>query len=276
MLRFHLHPHPGGHWSAPWTGDPVRSDAPVAIGPMLATDAGFLGWNDQLWFSNDGVSWAPNPLPDDAGPVTGAFAVDGGAIIISMADDGTAIVYRVDAMGGSAERLEIAGLPRNVQPWMSGDAAIVFDASEPPMQTTETLVVEVDGYRLEVPPMTGEFRLVDAATGAVVVADDIRDPEAAESSPFQFGPNGITVSDPETGEVVVTIPNDVYEAALQDLYGDPAESEYAPEIWLLASRDGERFVVEPVGGEIHSTVASNAGRVLFRIDGDGWASITLP
>ncbi len=65
-------------WTSSWEGTPLATDAPVAQGPMVATPAGFVTWNDQTWFSPDGVTWTASPLPIGASWVNGAFTVDDG------------------------------------------------------------------------------------------------------------------------------------------------------------------------------------------------------
>lgn len=260
-------------WAATWDGQPVRSDNPSDFGTLIATSAGFLRWDSALWFSADGISWTSKPLPEPEGYISGGFAVDGGVILISVGEDGAATLYRLDETGGAPEALDVPGLPTTIQAWTSSRSAVLFDGAVQPMPT-ETLVVEADGYRLEAPPSTGVYRLIDVATGEEVVSDNLRGATSMASSPFQFGPDGITVTDPETGEVIVTIPNAAYEAAMQEIYGGFQEVEYNPEIWLLGSLDGERFVIERVDGEPRSGVAVNNGRALVQA-GDRWVTVDL-
>ncbi len=94
-------------WTASWEGTPAPTDAPAAQGPMVATPAGFVLWNDQTWFSPDGITWTASPLPVGASWVSGAFAVDDGLIVQSSSDIGEYLFHQVDERGGDAVRLDL-------------------------------------------------------------------------------------------------------------------------------------------------------------------------
>lgn len=266
-------------WASTWDGIAARSTFADYAGELVATPAGFLQWTDQTWFSADGIAWTSSPLPDPDGRVTAAFAYDGGVIALSAGRNGSTSIYRLDERGANAELLDVPGLPAVGQGGFGSQSppgsAVVVDAgaaAAPPAP----VVVELDGYRLT--STNGMFELTEIATGAVLASEDLlRTPPGADSS-FVFGIDGITVHDPSTGEALVTFPNDLLNQAEQDHLGDSSGEGYAPDLWLLASNDGERFLVsdlddsDSLGGPI--SVSTNGDVVLVHI-GDTWTTYRL-
>ena len=94
-------------WAAPWDGEPILTDAPPVGGMLAVTPAGFVQWADQTWFSPDGITWTASPLPDADSWVSGAFAVEGGMIVMSSTPTGETLVHRVDERGGNAVLLDL-------------------------------------------------------------------------------------------------------------------------------------------------------------------------
>jgi hypothetical protein len=266
-------------WSSAWDGVPASADTPPAQGPMVATPAGFVMWTDQSWFSSDGVDWTASPLPGDAAWVSGAFAIDGGLIVLSATDDGGAVIHRVDERGGDAVALDVDGLPEgqlSSMSWMPGTAtaAMVVGAS-PPVDPDDMLSVEVDGYRLTVNPMVGIFDVTDVATGETVVSAPLASAFTDDASPITLDDSGITASDPDTGEVLVVFPTEALDAAENEMF-DAGGGEYTPDFWLLASLDGERFVVDDLddANDGPMSVAANGSRLLVQV-GRSWLSYDL-
>jgi len=268
-------------WASAWDGEAVTANGEPASGQLVATSAGFLQWTDTTWFSPDGLTWTSSPLPDPDGYVTSAFAYDGGVIALSTGNDGTTDVYRLDATGGSAELLDVPGLPSSGQSGFSSQSApgsaVIVDAGDqgPPPQP---ISVEADGYRLTI-GVSGTFELSDATTGEVIVTENLGRNALDANSSFTFGPDGITVTDPDSGEVLVAFPSDVLNQASQATSDDATQSEYSPDLWLFGSRDGQRFLVTDLddgagyGGPIN--LATNGNRVLVNT-GDSWVTYDLP
>ena len=198
-------------WASTWDGAAAQSNSPAMSGQLLATAAGYLQWTDEIWFSPDGLTWTPSPLPDPDGYVTSAFVYDGGVIALSAGYDGSTDVYRLDETGGSPELLDVATLPATGQSgYFSQSApgsAVIVDAGDqgPPPPPT---IVEFEGYRLTLGG-SGTYELSDATTGDVIVTENLGRSAPDEDSSFAFGLDGITVTDPASGEVLVVIPNDV-------------------------------------------------------------------
>jgi hypothetical protein len=177
--------------------------------------------------------------------------------------------------------LDVPGLPSSGQSGFSSQSApgsaVIVDAGDqgPPPQP---ISVEADGYRLTI-GVSGTFELSDATTGEVIVTENLMRNAPDENSSFASGPDGITVSDPDSGDVLVVFPSDLLNQASQATSDDATQSEYSPDLWLFGSRDGQRFLVTDLddgagnGGPIN--VATNADRVLVNT-GDNWVSYDLP
>ncbi len=259
-------------WAATWGGTPAPTDAPPAQGPMVATPAGFVLWNDQTWFSPDGVTWTASPLPIGASWVSGAFTVDDGLIVLSATETGDHLVHHVDQRGADAVRLDLPVVPDGSivsgAPVTGSATAGVIVSAVPPVPDEQLLSVEVDGYRLTALQPSGIFEVVDVATGDVVVSEIPFGPGAASGS-IMFDETGITVTDPDTGDVLVVFSSDVLDAA-EEVYFDDGGGEYNPDFWLVASLDGEHFLIDDLSDDGNGpvSVASNGSRLLVQAGTD--------
>lgn len=261
-------------WTASWEGTPATADAPPAQGPIVATPAGFVLWNDQTWFSPDGVTWTASPLPIGASWVSGAFTVDDGLIVQSSSDTGEYLFHQVDERGGDAVRLDLpvgseGSLVSSASMSGSATAGMIVSAM-PPVPEEDLLSVEVDGYRLTVRQPSGVFEVVDVASGDVIVSEIPFGP-GTDDGTISFDEAGVTVTDPDTGDVVVVFPQDVLDSA-ENRYFDDGGGEYNPDFWLVASLDGERFVIDDLDGDGSDgpvSVASNGQRLLVQA-GSTW------
>jgi hypothetical protein len=151
---------------------------------------------------------------------------------------------------------------------------VVLDAAEPG-PPPPPLVVEADGHRLTIDNETGTAEVVALATDEVVATADFGR-RLDDDASIVFGSDGVTVTDPVTGAVIVVFPTDVLEAASRALYETEPMTEpeeYRPDTWLLATLDGETFVLDDlddgtgdsyVGG---GTLAANGSRLLLQVAG---------
>jgi hypothetical protein len=140
----------------------------------------------------------------------------------------------------------------------------------PPVPDSELLSVEVDGYRLTVRQPSGVFEVIDVATGDVIVSEIPFGP-GTDDGAIAFDQVGATVTDPDTGDVLVVFPQDVLDAA-ENRYFDDEGGDYNPDFWLVASLDGERFLIDDLdddGANGPVSVASNGSRLLVQ-DGTDW------
>ena len=271
-------------WAAAWDGDPAPSQTPGFIDGIVATPAGFVGLGAEIRFSTDGLTWSTDPLPvEDAYYVTGSFTFDGGIIASFDTPDGVQF-HRLDERGGSPQRLDIPGLPAHAMVAGFGPdnrLGVVLDAADPG-PPPPPLVVEVEGHRLTIDHASGVTEVVDLATGQIVAASDIRAP-VDDDGPITTDEVGVTVTDPTTGDVVVVFPAEDLEAASEALFENVEaafERQYNPDLWLLASLDGETFVVADLddgddGGYFGpGALTANGSRLLLRAGG-GWAVYDL-
>jgi hypothetical protein len=266
-------------WTASWDGTPVRSDLDERFGgPIIATESGFLFLAEQNLFSEDGVSWMASPLPGSVS-THDSMTFEGGAIFITNDEDGLPALYRVDSRGQSAELLNIPGLPDTLQRGgfsESNSSAIVFDANTPEINT-DPLVMQADGFELTWPLNPGgAYELRDAA-GEIVLSEGVEPFGDPPDEPhFVVGADGLSFTDPETGEVLVFFPNELLTAAHEELTGPPSE-EYDPDFWLLATPDGERFIVDDIadGFEYGPVLTAINGDTMLVFSGVEWTRYTF-
>ena len=268
-------------WASTWGGVPTPAGVYTGFGQLVATSAGFLRMGDDVRFSPDGITWTPVELPFENRWISGSLTFDGGAVLVASDLAGGAEFYRVDATGGSPVLLDLPGLPEYIQPSYSAALeALVLDASDQASPPVEPFVVEYEEYRLTADPETGGVEIVEIATGEVVGSGDVMDFGRETDGNVVIDDSGVTVTDPASGEVIVAIPAEVLDAAEEEHYG-PYDDEYTPDLWLLASRDGERFLLvdlddgpsdEYIG---FGTIASNGTKVLVQL-GDEWMMYDLP
>jgi hypothetical protein len=263
-------------WTATWDGMPTASPTPGPTQQIVATPAGFVGLDDRIWFSADGLTWAASPLPVEDDYVSSSFTFDGGIIAFVNTRDGVRIL-RLDERGGSPEWLDIPGLPESPQSafGVGSRLGVVMDAAEPG-PPPPPLVVEADGHRLTIDNATGIVEVVELATDEIVAtADFMRGLD--DDGPIVFDRDGVTVTDPVTGVEVVVFPADELEAASMARYETepPSEmEEYRPDMWLLATLDGETFVLDDLDdgtGDSYygpGTLAANGSRLLLQAAGN--------
>ena len=218
---------------------------------IVSTSEGFLDLGRSARFSPDGQTWtAGEPVGPNA-TFEAATRLGDGALAITSTAYGDASILVLDATGTTVDEVEIPGLVDRVRAWgpMSSPAFVVEDAAAlGPFG--QTIVVDHDGYEL-----TQEFgaivtyRLVDLATGDVVAEEsvDLQLTEIGEDGPFEYlteDERAITITDPDTGETIVEIPQSVVGRAWQDA----AQNAEQPDHWLLATTDGETWLLERLDG----------------------------
>ena len=281
-------------WSATWDGTPTMSETPVPTGPTLASPEGFVRWNDNTWFSPDGLTWTASPLPDPSGTVQNVFAVDGGFVAFVVNQDGATDIYRLDERGSTPRRIDIDGVP---EPFTTGFAGQTIPGLQSPQTSAALLllgpnggeaaplIIDLDGYRFVERGLN--ILLIDLATGDTLYTfSPFQGPPAADTW-LEFNADGFTAIDPITEEILVQIPIETYQAAedaRREALGpiEPAQ-ETVQDFRLLASRAGERFLVEPlrsstpVDDEMISRIvaATNGDTLLVRL-GNEWIRYELP
>ena len=268
-------------WAATWGGTPTPSGVGPGYGELVATSAGFLRVGEAVEFSPDGSTWTKVALPVDNVFVSGSIVVDGGVVLLVSGSPEGVELYRVDDTGGSPVLLDVPGLPPYVQAGISGsaDEVIVIDASEPG-PFPPPLVVDYEGYRLTIDNEDQSVEIVDLATDEVVGEANLRQFGQDADGNVVLDDAGVTVTDPTTGEVLVAIPTAALDAA-GEAQNPVTDMDYTPDFWLLASRDGERFLLDDLDDSAGpnspgvGALTSNGSTVLAQVNG-AWVVYDLP
>jgi hypothetical protein len=265
-------------WAAPWGGTPQRSPSvdTQLDGMFVATDAGFLQWSEgTISFSVDGLTWTPATVFPDRN-VTTIVAFDGGVLAAVNTREATEY-YRLDPTGQAPERLDIDGLPDGIRAYSiygpSVGGALVLDASEMPQ--TPPLVVEHEGFRATFDPEDASIDVVEVATGTVRASGSF----TGGSDTFTVDADGLTVTDPSTGEVIVVFPTELLEASEEEQALDGgSDGVYVPDLRILATADGERFLFQDIEAGEYGTVVTvaNGNRLLVQTETGTWSLYDLP
>ena len=233
-------------WSGTWDGDPTLIESGGRSWVLVATSEGFLDLGPGARFSPDGQTWSdekplgPNMSFEAAAPLGDDL------LAITSAPYGDSSILLLDATGTTIDEVEIAELGEHFYAWgaMSSPAFIVDSVT--PASLEGTIVVEHDGFELtqEFGVITA-YQLVELATGDVVAEEsvDLQTTEIGENGPFEHlaqDERSVTITDPDTGEPIVEIPQWAVGRAWQDLQQDAEQ----PDHWLVATTDGETWLVE--------------------------------
>ena len=230
-------------WAAAWEAEPVRSDSAIPDGELLATDSGFLAFDDQVWFSADGLTWTSDPLPEAGLYVDAALSYGGGAIIVVADAVGHSTLYRVGATGSSIEPIAISGLPDKLV-GVGGDDfsdfSLVLQDAAP--FVIEPLVMRHGQYLLSWDDRRGSYELREDSTEAVLASEEIDVRSGKEDyQHLVVGEGGVSVFDAESDELIVEFPMEVFQPvfAERDVRSLGVQRDY----WLLATTDGTDFLV---------------------------------
>lgn len=268
-------------WAAAWEAEPVRSEFGVPAGRLVATDAGFLAFDDQVWFSADGLTWTSDPLPEPSSYVEAAFSYGGGAVIVVDDAPGQSTLYRVGAAGSSIEPIAIPGLPEKVMGVQGDnfvrDSLVVQDAAP---FVIEPVVMRHGQHILIWDDQRGSYELRDSSTEAVLASEriDVR----SRSENYQYllvREGGFSVFDPASGELIVEFPMELAQQAFEDR--DAGSSEAQRDYWLLATTDGTDFLAADLPdkdpdkyGYMPDVSTANGETVLVR-QGQDWIRYDL-
>ena len=173
-------------------------------------------------------------------------------LAITATPYGESSIVVLDATGTMIREVEIAELGDSFWPWgpISSSALTVAVMTPAPAETT--IVVEHEGFELT-QQSGGEvvaYQLVELSTGEVVAEEsvDLQTTEVGDDGPFEYlaqGEYGITITDPETGATIVEIPQSAIVSAWNDAQGGDEMTEPGqPDLWLLATTDGETWLLE--------------------------------
>ena len=290
-------PDSGPHaelWSGRWGGEPARRDARQSSWMLLATNDGFLDMGERVAFSPDGHTWTELP---DLAPNTGiqaAAPLGDDVLAITGTPYGDSSIVVLDAAGVTIGEVEIPELGDGFSMWSSMSSPAFIVTTETFVPYEQTIVVEHEGFELtQEYGAVAAYRLVDLSTGDVVAEEsvDLRTTEMTGTSPFEYrteGSNGVTISDPETGDAIVVIPPSVIGSAFEEARGgdETTDAGASPDLWLLATDGGDTWLLHdldegaPDEFDPPLLVATNGSIVLAGTPGwepgtDVWQRLTI-
>lgn len=270
-------------WHARWGEDPqpIELDGAHWVAALASNGSDYLayvhrGGGGELLRSSDGATWEPASAAP-LGEISTLAPIDGGWLAQVWRMSGTAIVVSTDD-GATWQTAVTEGLPDSDQLQLevhtqasaasNGLATVAFAHNLPPFATDSPAVTyEHDGF--EVTVQDGQFEssitIVELTTGDVVLDETYSPPtneeiraleEAGDTEALDAlrdtGPpwrsHGETTSDfvdPETGDLIVSVPWEVEAAAFEGAYRDldnTFEDPGPPDMWLLATQDGSEWL----------------------------------
>ncbi len=269
-------------WFTPWGGEPIRSEVDniqwVSTLASNGTEFVLVGHGDtggsSILRSVDGTTWSPMPATL-VGDVNMLAPIEGGYVAQVWRQSGPAIVVTTDG-GGTWETVDTTGLPDQEQTSFHlrgssaspGVATVAFIHEHPAMFEEPVVTYQHEGFEITLHsgPNDASVLIVDLASGATVLEgthtfptdEEIRaleesgDTEAIEAL-YSEGPawavhgDGATdYVDPETGDLIVSVPWEVEGEAFNEAYRAIEEAspmdDGPPEMWLVATIDGRRWL----------------------------------
>ncbi len=243
-------------------------------GTVVGVDgAGFLRIGVPSFFSVDGVEWAEIDTLGGGGSPVGLVLQHEGRVIAfaSAGPEEPGVPFELDLDDLLWRPTDGPTVPANSYPSGGGPAvvssAVLYQVSPPydPEPFEATATIEVDGYVVtQTQTHRGEGYTL-ARDGVEIVSEYVEwagDVSWGEDGPFEhrrFENDGSVITDPDTGEDLVTITNaDMSELWMQLERSIPVDETWVePETRLLAT-DGERWLDE----QISSSVVHDQGEVL--------------
>ena len=300
---------PNEIWTSTWADTtPLRIDGPDdldwvnSVKPPIAFENGLAAVRTTQEFPDDGPPVYTSELfanPDDGGwvvldapipeRVEYAFPVDGDLGVVAKANDGTISIYRVDVDTETWTPVDVPRLPERAR-YIQTSSTSVFDLDAAPPDDFEnrpsTQVFDQNGLRLTwiYDSYISSYEVTSLETGDAVVAEsiDIREVDGSFDLAFDHLTGGlaldVTITDPETGDVLMNITAEEMAAA------NPQEPYYGPdpEPWIVATDDGITWFVYEVppsdpdrGTSYAEAMTVSGGRLLYRSDAREWFVVDL-
>jgi hypothetical protein len=272
-------------YAASWDSAPVEVDG-VTAWSIVGTASGFYAvGGDSLDYSADGVSWTSLALPAGQVGVGSVKSLDGDALVFTQDDENATSVFQVSGARGEWERLDHPDLPAAMNNVFGNDnstPALIVDGSEPVVPEPTEITVEADGFIMVMREQQSEVSVLVTDSSGAVVADETVDWRSGdEPSTWRHANSGVQILDEETGATIVTFGNSVMEAAYREQTDRYDQfDEYDPDLWLVATTDGDRWLIEDLDVSLDDAnfgpgaLALNGTTLLVDI-GDGWQRYDL-
>lgn len=237
--------------------EPVPLDFTDFSQPLRTSTGVALLWNDedfQTWLSSstDGLTWSTSPFERD-----GYLSISG-ATLYSFPFDGSTMRRSSDGRTWQRTRAPFASSFNSLA---IDDVLVVVDDPGFGPTNDDTLVeINTDDYDLTITGAGRTFELTDPLTGEIVLSGSIDD--SASGAAFDPFGVGLAISDPDSGEELLSIP----QGALLQAYAQAQEwptPEVAMSRWDRTADDPE-WNIQPI-----DALFSDAIRVQF-IPGDGY------
>lgn len=302
-------PSPPTVWLGTWGGAaPIRYDIPTALDGsslerMMAVRDGFVAIRSQHEFRPDGPPRVTEELvaelvgddgevvwtvldPPIAESVVSVFPLDGDVGVFAETADSTLRVYRVDTTAQTWTPIEIPGLPTSARDIRTTETGVVLLDAAPELEfdtgpTTSTLEKNGLRYTSTFDAPMSSYELTSIETGEVLVSESINLLEVEGSFELAFehlagGLGSTTISDPETGEVLIEFSADEILARMTPGVASPNEP------WIVATSDGLAWFVgeEPPASpdarfSVQSLAAVSGTRLLMMTDPGDWYLVDL-
>jgi hypothetical protein len=254
-----------------WDGEPTVVDGGPA-GWLVDVGDEYVEIGPQPQRSANGVDWIPIAVPGD-GYVDGIIETTNGAALRMSDERGNTVLYEGELESGSWTPIELPDLPETAGVELWGPNVFMLaqydfgdDLGREVLSDSvgSQQSAEADGYRYElVVTETDEnysvtYTVTDVATGEVVVTESA-DGLSEEDDPFEFvqdgfGGDSLSIVDPSTGEILVSMPYDIImtelilaDGSTVDMPGPGAgvAEPVAPSHWVMASV-GDGWMVERI------------------------------
>jgi hypothetical protein len=267
-------------FTSTWGGEPVEVDDVEGWSIAAGDDGFYVSRGDSIEYSADAITWTTIALPDDVYTISSIKTLPDGIVALGGDDAGASSLYRWTGSTATWERLEVPGAPPSMSDVFGGMGsapAMIVDGTERQVPEPTEITVEADGFTMVMRQDFTTASVVVTNRDGTVVAQEAFDWRAGDQpASWRYGNNGVEIIDTDTGELIVTFDNDVMEAAYReqtDQFEQP--DELAPDLWLLATSDGERWLVEDLDVSIDDSRFGPGGiaisnDVLLVNSGDGW------
>lgn len=259
---------------------------------LITIDDGRLLYvGDAVYLSDDGGrTWARSADLPDGTYVETAMPLGDDVLLLGYGPDPTPVLYRWTT-DGDLTALSAPALDGGYSLWDNrASPAWVVESWQEPVLAPVEFELDHNGFHYAIVDdhETFTFLVTDAATGEVlidrVVPSDERDELYASVSGGEQ--EFVSVID-DAGVELDQLPSDLLVDAYLNADTGPAEAaefgaNYVPDLWLVATADGEAWLTRQLGGLdvesgawVGATAAANGDRLLV-FDGSTWSVETLP
>lgn len=262
-----------GQFDVGWLGE--LGGRIVAVSPTWEEGSEESGQRLVTSASTDGTNWAPTSLyemPD--GAWVSRMVSDGERIYVfaetweEVPGESTHLLLTTrDGVSWSQTPLDFRAEPDEhvyIQSAAAGPAGVVVAVSYDSYPEEQPVLLDFGDLQVELDYMRSQYRLIDAASGDELMSGAIDDL-------FNWGAEGQRVYAPETGELLVTIPHEVWDQAYMYHYegyggGTPLPIPiYSPEPVsspvITVEYDGVVVTVDDFEGE-YSVADAESGDVI--------------